>query len=56
MWLPPEGRKVSRDLRMKAASEGLRIPVDVQDGGYKIAPGTCILWDSISEAKKRGYA
>jgi 2,3-dihydroxybiphenyl 1,2-dioxygenase len=56
MWLPPEGRAVSRDLRMKAASEGLRIPVDVQDGGYKIAPGTCILWDSISEAKKRGYA
>jgi 2,3-dihydroxybiphenyl 1,2-dioxygenase len=56
MWLPPEGRKVSRDLRMKAAAEGLRIPVDVQDGGYKIAPGTCILWDSISEAKKRGYA
>jgi 2,3-dihydroxybiphenyl 1,2-dioxygenase len=55
MWLPPEGREVSRKLRMKAASEGLRIPVDVQDGGYKIAPGTCILWDNISEAKKRGY-
>ncbi len=37
--------------RMKAASEGLRIPIDVQDGGYKIAPRTCILWDSIGEAK-----
>jgi 2,3-dihydroxybiphenyl 1,2-dioxygenase len=56
MWLPPEGRAVSRDLRMKAAAEGLRIPVDVQEGGYKIAPGTCVLWDSIGEAKKRGYA
>jgi len=56
LWLPPEGRVVSRNLRIKAASEGLRIPVDVQDGGYRIAPGTCILWDSISEAKKRGYA
>ena len=56
MWLPPEGRQVSRDLRMKAAAEGLRIPVDVQEGGFKIAPGTCILWDSIGEARKRGYA
>jgi 2,3-dihydroxybiphenyl 1,2-dioxygenase len=56
MWLPPEGRKLSRDLRMKVASEGLRIPVDVQEGGYKIAPGTCILWDQIGEARRRGYA
>jgi 2,3-dihydroxybiphenyl 1,2-dioxygenase len=56
MWLPPEGRAVSRELRMKVAAEGLRIPVDVQEGGYKIAPGTCALWDGISEARKRGYA
>jgi 2,3-dihydroxybiphenyl 1,2-dioxygenase len=56
LWLPPEGRKVSRDLRMKVASEGLRIPVDVQEGGYKIAPGTCVLWDKIGEAQRRGYA
>jgi 2,3-dihydroxybiphenyl 1,2-dioxygenase len=55
MWLPPEGRVVSRGLRMKAAAEGLRIPVDVQDGAYKIAPGTCRLWDAVSEARKRGY-
>lgn len=55
LWLPPEGRRVSRDLRMKVAAEGLRIPVDVQEGGYKIAPGTCILWDKIGEAQKRGY-
>jgi hypothetical protein len=27
----------------------------VQEGGYKIAPGTCVLWDSIGEARKRGY-
>jgi 2,3-dihydroxybiphenyl 1,2-dioxygenase len=56
MWLPPEGRAVSRELRMRVAAEGLRIPVDVQDGAYKIAPGTCSLWDSIGEARKRGYA
>jgi 2,3-dihydroxybiphenyl 1,2-dioxygenase len=56
LWLPPEGRAVSRALRMKAAAEGLRIPLDVQDGAYKVAPGTCILWDSIGEARKRGYA
>jgi 2,3-dihydroxybiphenyl 1,2-dioxygenase len=55
LWLPAEGRAVSRDLRMKVAAEGLRIPLDVQEGGYKIAPGTCVLWDSIGEARKRGY-
>jgi 2,3-dihydroxybiphenyl 1,2-dioxygenase len=57
MWLPPERRSEARMLRMQLAEEGLRIPLDVQDGNHKIAPGTCALWDGIvAEARKRGYA
>src|SRR5262245_15440299 len=42
LWLPEEARAEARALRMKAASEGLRIPVDVVEGNHKIAPGTCV--------------
>ena len=56
MWLPPEGRAVARELRMGLAQEGLRIPLDVMEGNHAVAPGTCMLWDKIGEAKKRGYA
>ena len=56
LWLPPEARAEARALRMKASAEGLRIPVDVIDGNHKIAPGTCVLWDTIGEARRRGYA
>ena len=56
LWLPPEGRAQAREMRMKLASEGLRIPVDVMEGNHAVAPGTCVLWDKIGEVKKRGYA
>jgi 2,3-dihydroxybiphenyl 1,2-dioxygenase len=56
LWLPPESRTEARGLRMRLADEGLRIPLDVQEGNHKIAPGTCALWDGIVEARKRGYA
>jgi len=55
LWLPPDQRAMSRDLRMKAASEGLRIPIDVQEGAYKVAQGTSLPQDSVAEAKRRGY-
>jgi len=56
LWLPPDARAEARAMRLKLADEGLRIPVDVMDGNYKLAPGTCVLWDTIGEARKRGYA
>jgi 2,3-dihydroxybiphenyl 1,2-dioxygenase len=56
LWLPPESRAEARAMRMKLAQEGLRIPLDVMEGNHKLAPGTCILWDSIGEARRRGYA
>ncbi len=45
VWLPPADREVARELRMQAAAAGLRAPVQVMDGNYKLMPGTCPWWD-----------
>lgn len=44
-WLTPERRAEARELRLKAAADGLREPVQVVDGNYSLAPGTCGWWD-----------
>ncbi|MFL6934240.1 MAG: VOC family protein [Xanthobacteraceae bacterium] len=46
-WLAPEQRPDARKLRLKLAEEGYRRPVQVMDGNYQLAPGTCPWWDSI---------
>ena len=46
-WLAPEQRADARKLRLKLAEEGYRRPVQVMDGNYQLAPGTCPWWDSI---------
>jgi 2,3-dihydroxybiphenyl 1,2-dioxygenase len=45
-WLSAEGRAQARELRLKAAEKGLREPVQVLDGNYTLAPGTCLWWDA----------
>jgi 2,3-dihydroxybiphenyl 1,2-dioxygenase len=45
-WLTPERRAEARDLRLRAAADGLREPVQVMDGNYTLAPGTCAWWDA----------
>ena len=50
VWLPPEDREVAREMRMRAAASGLRAPVQVMDGNYKLMPGTCPWWDGVSKA------
>jgi 2,3-dihydroxybiphenyl 1,2-dioxygenase len=47
IWLPPEQRADARKLRLKLAEEGYRRPVQVMEGNYQLAPGTCPWWDSI---------
>jgi hypothetical protein len=46
-WLPPERRAEARALRLRAAADGLREPVQVLDGNYTLAPGTCAWWDAV---------
>ena len=48
VWLPPADREVAREMRMKAAAEGLRAPVQVMEGNYKLMSGTCAWWDEVS--------
>ena len=47
VWLPPADRDVAREMRMKAAADGLRAPVQVMDGNYKLLAGTCPWWDGV---------
>jgi 2,3-dihydroxybiphenyl 1,2-dioxygenase len=47
VWLPPADREVAREMRMRAAAAGLRAPVQVMDGNYKLMPGTCPWWDAM---------
>ena len=50
VWLPPEDREVAREMRMRAAAEGRRAPVQVIEGNYKLMAGTCAWWDGVSKA------
>jgi Glyoxalase/Bleomycin resistance protein/Dioxygenase superfamily len=49
VWLPEKDRAVARDMRSNAAREGLRAPVQVLDGNYKLMSGTCAWWDEVKQ-------
>jgi 2,3-dihydroxybiphenyl 1,2-dioxygenase len=49
VWLPPADREVAREMRMRAAAEGRREPVQVMEGNYKLMPGACPWWDGVNE-------
>ena len=35
---------------MRAAAAGLRAPVQVMEGNYKLMSGTCAWWDGVSKS------
>jgi 2,3-dihydroxybiphenyl 1,2-dioxygenase len=47
IWLPEKDRVVAREMRMNAAREGLRAPVQVMEGNFKVMSGTCAWWDGV---------
>jgi len=49
VWLPPADREVAREMRMRAAAEGRRAPVQVMEGNYRLMSGTCAWWDGVKE-------
>src|SRR5712671_638043 len=49
VWLPPADREVAREMRMRAAAEGKRAPVQVMEGNYKLMSGTCAWWDGVKQ-------
>jgi hypothetical protein len=49
-WLPPEGRELAAQMRMKAARENVRAPVQVTAGNFEVAAGVCAWWDATKQA------
>jgi 2,3-dihydroxybiphenyl 1,2-dioxygenase len=49
VWLPEKDREVAREMRMRAAAFGLRAPVQVMEGNYRLMSGTCAWWDGVSK-------
>ena len=47
VWLSEKDREIAREMRMNAAREGLRAPVQVMEGNYTLMSGTCAWWDGM---------
>ena len=45
-WLPAEQRESARAMRLKAAADGQRMPVQVIEGNYRKLSGVCPWWDA----------
>ena len=48
LWLSEQDRATAREMRLRAASDGFRAPVQVIDGNYHLMPGTCPWWDEVT--------
>jgi 2,3-dihydroxybiphenyl 1,2-dioxygenase len=48
-WLPEDQRAKSRDMKLKAAADGLREPLHVLDGNYIRQDGACPWWASVKQ-------
>jgi 2,3-dihydroxybiphenyl 1,2-dioxygenase len=51
MWMTQEKRAEARAIRIAAAATGLRKPVNVIEGNYKLAPGVCPWWDGLARSE-----
>jgi 2,3-dihydroxybiphenyl 1,2-dioxygenase len=53
-WLTPEARDEAREIRLKIAQAGVRIPVQVVEGNHELQPGVCPWWDVTVRTRKTG--
>jgi hypothetical protein len=44
-WLSPEAQAEAREMRLKVARDGVRVPVQVIDGNYERMAGVCPWFD-----------
>jgi len=49
-WGSPEMRAEARRLKLKAAADGERAPVQVLPGNHHLVPGECAWWDQLRAA------
>ena len=50
-WGAPEMRAEARRMRLKAAADGERAPVQVLPGNHAVMPGECAWWDQLRAAE-----
>lgn len=48
LWMSAEGRANARKIAVNNASNGVRKPVQVIEGNYRLNPGVCPWWDSLT--------
>jgi 2,3-dihydroxybiphenyl 1,2-dioxygenase len=48
-WLPAEKREQAAQLRLKAARDNVRAPVQVTVGNFEIAEGACPWWQRVKD-------
>jgi 2,3-dihydroxybiphenyl 1,2-dioxygenase len=46
--ISPEQREASREMRLRAAAEGQRVPVQVIEGNYQRIGGVCRWWEGMA--------
>ena len=49
-WISAEGRELAAQMRMKAARDNVRAPVQVTPGNFAIASGECPWWENVKRA------
>lgn len=47
-WLSAEDRDAARQMRLAAAADGHRAPVQVMEGNYQRLSGVCPWWDAVT--------
>ena len=52
-WLSPADAAAARALRLQNAAKGMREPVQVMDGNYRVMPGVCAWWDGVQREQAR---
>ena len=53
-WLAPEKREEARNMRIRVAEAGGRVPLNVMDGNYRRASDVCPWWNASVAARKTG--
>jgi 2,3-dihydroxybiphenyl 1,2-dioxygenase len=49
-WISAEARELAAQMRMKAARDNVRAPVQVTPGNFEIAAGECPWWHNLKKA------
>lgn len=50
-WLDDERRAEARDMRIRAAAEGVRQPVQVMEGNHNVMRPNCAWWDGVTKGR-----